>query len=89
MFTVPVKDTDSILDIHLLYWYSQQNQCLNMKQHAVQNIPRLAWGHYARGVPGNCPAKPCVKTALIVFTTIPGHWSEGSLVRRVIGPKDR
>jgi hypothetical protein len=27
-----------------LYWYFQQNQCLNIKNYAVYNIHRLAWG---------------------------------------------
>jgi len=37
------------------------------------------------GTPRNCPSFPCVQMALDITT--PGHWSKGSLVRRVIGPK--
>ena len=48
------------LNIHLLYWYFQLNQCLNIKQkHAVHNIHILAWDPRAT----SCP---CVKTALYV-----------------------
>ena len=53
------------LNIYLLYLDFQQNQCLNIKKHAVHNIHRLAWGPiYACGPPGNCPVWPCVNTAL-------------------------
>jgi len=53
------------LNIYLLYWYPQQNQCLNIKKkHTAHNIHRLAWDPYARGAPDNCPACPCVKTTL-------------------------
>jgi len=31
---------------------------------------RIAWGPYARGARGNCPACPCVKTALILLPDI-------------------
>ena len=41
------------LNLCILYWYLQQNQCLNIKTHAVHNIHRLACpclkittGHY-------------------------------------------
>ena len=44
------------LNIYLLYWYFQQNQCLNIKKYAVHNIQRLAWGPYARGTPGQLPS---------------------------------
>jgi len=40
---------------HIFYRYFQQAQSLNIRKHAVHNIHRLA---------GNCPACPCVKTAL-------------------------
>jgi len=40
-----------------LYWYFQQNQCLNIKKHAVHNIHRLAWNPYARGVPWQLTAQ--------------------------------
>jgi hypothetical protein len=46
---------------HVLYWYFQQNHCLNIKKHAIH---RLAWGPMLVGPPGNCPVCPCVKTAL-------------------------
>ena len=36
-----------------------------LKKNAVHNIHKLAWGPYARGPSCNCPACPCVKTALI------------------------
>jgi hypothetical protein len=32
------------LNIYLLYWYFQQSQCLNIKYHAIHNIPMLEWG---------------------------------------------
>ena len=32
------------LNINLLYWYFQQNQCLNIKKDAVHNIDILSWG---------------------------------------------
>ena len=35
------------LNIYLLYWYFQQNQCLNIKKHVVHNIHGLAWGPWA------------------------------------------
>ena len=47
--------------IYLLYWYLQQNPCLNIKKDAVHNIHRFSWGS-----PGNCLACPCSKTALNV-----------------------
>ena len=34
-----------------MYWYFQQNQCLNIKKHAVYNIHRLAWDPYDRWTP--------------------------------------
>jgi hypothetical protein len=30
--------------IYLLYWYFNQNLCLNIKKHSVHNIHRFAWG---------------------------------------------
>jgi len=57
------------LNIYLLFWYFQQNQCLSINKHALHNIHRLAWDpSYARGIPGNCPACPFSKTALIFST---------------------
>ena len=53
------------IHVYLLYLHFQQNQCLNIKKHAVHNIHILAWGLiYACGPPGNCPVWPCVDTAL-------------------------
>jgi len=43
-----------------LYWYFQQNQCLNIKKHIVHNRHRLAWSPS-----DNCPVCPCAKTAPI------------------------
>jgi hypothetical protein len=43
------------LNIYLLYWYFQQNQCLNIKTHVIHNIHRLSWGPYVRGAPGQLP----------------------------------
>jgi hypothetical protein len=54
------------IHVYLLYLHFQQNQCLNIKKHAVHNIHRLAWGliYMLVGAPGNCPVWPCVDTAL-------------------------
>jgi hypothetical protein len=38
------------LNIYILYWYFQQNQCLNIKKHAVHNIHRLAWAVHAHAL---------------------------------------
>jgi hypothetical protein len=38
------------LNMYLLYWYIQQNQCLNIKKHDVHNI---AWAPMLAGPPGN------------------------------------
>ena len=35
-----------------------QNQVLNIKNHTVHNIDRLAWSLYARGAPGQLPSVP-------------------------------
>jgi hypothetical protein len=56
------------LNIYLLYGYFQQNQCLNIKKHAIYIIHRLAWDPYARGPPGNCTSCPCIKTPLQWYT---------------------
>jgi hypothetical protein len=40
------------LNIYLLYWYFQENQCLNIKKHAVHNIHILAWAPMIVGPPG-------------------------------------
>jgi hypothetical protein len=39
-----------------MYWYFQQNQCLNITNHAVYNMHRLARGPYARRSPGQLPS---------------------------------
>jgi hypothetical protein len=49
---------DKLKHIYLFYWYFQQNQCLNIKKHAVHNIHRLAWGSYACETPGQLPNVP-------------------------------
>jgi len=37
-----MKMVDKIKYIfYILYWYFQQNQCLNIKHHAVHNIYRI------------------------------------------------
>ena len=46
------------LNLYLFYWYFQQNQCLNIKKHAVYTMHRLAWGPYDRGAPGQLPGMP-------------------------------
>ena len=46
------------LNIYLLYWYFQQNQCLNIKTYAVHNIKTLAIGHNAHGTLGQLPTMP-------------------------------
>ena len=61
------------LNIYFLYWYFQQNQCLNIKNHAAYNIHVCI---YQYGIPllvrppGNCPLYPCIKTALRTVTII-------------------
>ena len=57
--------------IYLLYWNFQQDQCLSNTKNAMHIIHRLAWNPYTRGLPGNCPACTCVKTALP--PTLPEH----------------
>ena len=50
-----------------MYWYFQQNQCLNIKKHAVHNIHILAWGPRAT-------AQRAHKTALlIIWVTFDGR----------------
>jgi hypothetical protein len=46
------------LNIYLLYWYFQQNQCLSIKKHTVHSIHILAMGPFARGAPGQLPSVP-------------------------------
>ena len=46
--TVSVNKIKYIQNMYLLYWYFQQNQCLNIKKHAVHNIHRLAWSPYSQ-----------------------------------------
>ena len=48
------------LNIYLLHWYFQHNQCLNIKKKDVHNIHRLAWGprataQRAYGARRHCP----------------------------------
>ena len=33
------------LNIYLLYWYFQQNQCLSIKKHAVHKALRWHWSY--------------------------------------------
>ena len=47
-----------------LYWYFQQNQCLNIKNKPYTTYIDLHGTPMLMGPPGNCPACPCVKTAL-------------------------
>jgi hypothetical protein len=49
------------LNVYLLYGYFQQNQCLNIKKHAIYIIHRLVCDPYAHGPPGNCTSCPCNK----------------------------
>ena len=42
----------------ILNWYFQQNQCLNIKKHAVHHKHRLVWGPNARGATGKLPSVP-------------------------------
>ena len=53
-----------------MYWYFQQNQCLNIKNHAVYNIHRLVWGSFARGTTAQLPIVPIHNTALRTVTII-------------------
>ena len=39
------------LNIYLLYWYFQQNQCLNIKKHAVHNIYIYQYGPMSTCLP--------------------------------------
>ena len=48
-----------------MYWYFQENQCSNIKKHAIHNINRLAWTPICSWTLGSCPACSCVKTALL------------------------
>ena len=47
-----------------MYWYIQQNQCLNIKKHDEHNI-HISMAPKLVGHPGNCQLCPCVKTALM------------------------
>ena len=54
-----------------MYWYFQQNKCLNIKKkHAVHNIHRLAWATMVVGPPDKYLACPRVKTALGLLPNI-------------------
>jgi hypothetical protein len=46
------------------------NQCLKIKNYAVYNIHRLAWGAFACGTTGQLPIVPIHKTALRTVTVI-------------------
>ena len=47
------------LNLYLLSLYFQQNQCLNIKKHALyNNIHRLSLCPCARGAPGKFPSVP-------------------------------
>jgi hypothetical protein len=59
---------DKIKHIYFLYWYFQQNQCLNIKNYAVYNIHRLVWGSFARGTTGQLAIVPIHQTALRTVT---------------------
>jgi hypothetical protein len=51
----------------------QQNQCLSIKKTCLRNIHRLAWGPYARGVPGQLSSVamhcPLFELSYILVTT--------------------
>jgi len=53
-------NVDRIKHRYLLYWYFQQNQYLNIKTHVVHSRAPIFIGP-----PGNWPACPCIKTALV------------------------
>ena len=53
--------------------YFQQNQCLNITKKCSTQHTQFSMGSYAGGSPGNCPACPCVKTALVL-----GYYPVGS-----------
>ena len=62
------------LNIYLLYWYFQQNQCLNIKKHALHNIHiielnihRLAWPLCSWGP--RTTACPYIKMTLNIIIT--------------------
>jgi hypothetical protein len=42
-FSIYMVQNSGELNRNLLYWYFQENQCLNIKKHAVHNIHRLTW----------------------------------------------
>jgi hypothetical protein len=60
----------NVINIYFLYWYFQQNQCLNIKNHSVYNIHRLVWGSFARGTTAQLPIVPIHNTALRTVTVI-------------------
>ena len=53
----------------LLYWYFQQNQCLNIKK-----ICRTLHTQISMGPLGNYPEYPCVKTALTTLCDNVCQW---------------
>ena len=58
------------LNIYFLYWYFQHNQCLKIKNYAVYNIHRLAWGSFACVTTGQLSIVPIHKIALRTVTLI-------------------
>ena len=52
------------LNIYLLYWYVQQNQCLNIKNMLYTIYIDYHGYPMLMGPSGNCPSCQCVKTAL-------------------------
>jgi hypothetical protein len=66
------------LIVYLLYWYFQQNQCLNIKKHTIHKIHRLAWGCYARGPLSNCQhvhalRRHCPQVDVPLYITTPNY----------------
>jgi hypothetical protein len=55
---------------YFLYWNFQHNQCLKIKNYAVYNIHRLAWGSFACGTTGQLSIVPIHKPALRTVTLI-------------------
>ena len=53
---------DKIKHIFLVLILPTQNQCLKIKNYAVYNIHRLAWGSFACGTTGQLSIVPIHKT---------------------------
>jgi hypothetical protein len=58
------------LNIYFLYWYFQQNQCLKLKNYAVYNMHRLAWGLFACGTTGQLSIVPIHKYISAVHSMV-------------------